>query len=510
MKRASKRLVMSIIALVASVILCIGMCLAWFAMNKDVSGNGMQTQVKGSDIVSFEVVASYLDFNDSNKTDYKTTDNGNVSTLEKTFDKDDNGVLDLSSDNGSSSNDEMRSFDSTKMYSSAVLFTVDYEILAGSDKTFRIYATCPYTTEHMTENVFTVIKSTAEGETDTYYSSVSNAVFLTEASLSGGKYTCKTSGSEAIDVKFIKEDYSKYFTRYLKTGIESTSSDANTKGTLYYLMDYDEDLFNVLTNAMLTSGGTLNSKIVLDGDVVFGIEEYDISAAEPTVETVTFVNSTSVTTQAAGSDVMTASWQFLLDYSDDTLETVKYNSSDSSDFVITGLDTSVVGENKTVTITYKGITVQYQPAEGEATTEIPYTISKATTVTGITLNKYTLSLIYNSDTPATAQLTATISPSDATNQTVLWTSSNTSVATVSSTGLVTATGAGTATITAKSDANNEITNSCTVTVTASSSATAVTGVTLDSKTLALYVNSSVANADKATLTATITPEGATN
>ncbi|MGN1103620.1 MAG: Ig-like domain-containing protein, partial [Candidatus Coproplasma sp.] len=150
------------------------------------------------------------------------------------------------------------------------------------------------------------------------------------------------------------------------------------------------------------------------------------------------------------------------------------------------------------------------PAEGEATTSIPYTITEATAVTGITLNRYTLSLIYDSETPATAQLTATIAPSGATNKTVIWTTSDSDVATVSSTGLVTATGAGTATITAKSDANNEITNSCTVTVTASSSATAVTGVTLDSKTLALYVNSSIADADKATLTATITPEGATN
>jgi len=48
---------------------------------------------------------------------------------------------------------------------------------------------------------------------------------------------------------------------------------------------------------------------------------------------------------------------------------------------------------------------------------------------------------------ATQQLTAAISPSNASNKNVTWTSNNTSVATVSSTGLVTGVAAGTATIT---------------------------------------------------------------
>ncbi|MCC5842062.1 MAG: Ig-like domain-containing protein [Opitutales bacterium] len=64
-------------------------------------------------------------------------------------------------------------------------------------------------------------------------------------------------------------------------------------------------------------------------------------------------------------------------------------------------------------------------------------------VTGVTLDLVSLSL----ETGATEQLTATVSPSDATDDTVTWSSSNPSVATVSSSGLVTAVGAGSATIT---------------------------------------------------------------
>jgi uncharacterized protein YjdB/glycosidase len=63
----------------------------------------------------------------------------------------------------------------------------------------------------------------------------------------------------------------------------------------------------------------------------------------------------------------------------------------------------------------------------------------------------------------TQQLTATISPANATNKNVTWTSSNTTIATVNSSGLVTAVSAGTAMITATTQDGNK-TASATITV----------------------------------------------
>ncbi len=76
----------------------------------------------------------------------------------------------------------------------------------------------------------------------------------------------------------------------------------------------------------------------------------------------------------------------------------------------------------------------------------------------ITLDKSTLSLKPNN----TARLTATVSPSDASNKTVTWTSSNTTVATVDASGLVKSLKNGTAVITATT--SNGLTATCTVTV----------------------------------------------
>lgn len=79
-------------------------------------------------------------------------------------------------------------------------------------------------------------------------------------------------------------------------------------------------------------------------------------------------------------------------------------------------------------------------------------------VTGVTLDASSKTMVEGK----TAALTATVSPSDATDQTVSWTTSNASVATVED-GVVTAVGAGTATITATT-ADGGYTASCDITV----------------------------------------------
>ncbi|NDP19565.1 MAG: T9SS type A sorting domain-containing protein [Paludibacter sp.] len=92
-------------------------------------------------------------------------------------------------------------------------------------------------------------------------------------------------------------------------------------------------------------------------------------------------------------------------------------------------------------------------------------------VTGVSLAPTSVSVIVG----ATATLTATVAPSNATNKTVSWSSNNTSVATVNSSGVVTGIAAGLATITVTTQDGSK-TATCAVTITSLESK--LTGTTI--------------------------------
>ena len=134
-----------------------------------------------------------------------------------------------------------------------------------------------------------------------------------------------------------------------------------------------------------------------------------------------------------------------------TNKNVTWSTSDASIATVTdGVVTAVAPGTATITVTTE---------DGGKTATCAVTVAAATVpVTGVTLNKTSTSL-YVGDTET---LTATVTPDNATNKDVTWTSSNPSVAKVEN-GVVTAVGAGTATITVTTQ-DNDYTASCTVTV----------------------------------------------
>ena len=115
-------------------------------------------------------------------------------------------------------------------------------------------------------------------------------------------------------------------------------------------------------------------------------------------------------------------------------------------------------------------------------------------VTGVSLSQTSVSL----EAGASVTLTATVSPSDATDKTVSWTSSNAGVASVSG-GVVTAVAEGTATITATAGGKSA---KCEVTV--RRKVVAVTGVSLNKTALTLSPGASFQ------LEATVSPSDATD
>ena len=134
--------------------------------------------------------------------------------------------------------------------------------------------------------------------------------------------------------------------------------------------------------------------------------------------------------------------------------------------------------------------------DGAFTATVKVTVSEdIVAVTGVSLNKSSLALGPNES----ANLVANVTPSNASNKGVTWTSSNTSIATVSSTGTVTALKDGTVTITATTK-DGSFTATATVTV----KTVKVTGISVNKTTV------SVKEGKVSKVVATVSPSNATN
>ena len=202
-----------------------------------------------------------------------------------------------------------------------------------------------------------------------------------------------------------------------------------------------------------------------------GVDEEDWEVAVTSVT----LDITSASLEAGQSVTLTATVM----PNDATDKTVTWSTSDAN---VATVRYGVVTAKKvgTATITAKA---------GDVTATCVITVVP-TPVTSVTLNQTTASLKVDE----TVTLTATVNPSNATDKTVTWSTSDASVATVSN-GVVTAINAGTATITAKA---GDKTATCVVTV----SPIEATSLTLDKTSVTMKVGEST------TLKATVTPSNA--
>ena len=216
-------------------------------------------------------------------------------------------------------------------------------------------------------------------------------------------------------------------------------------------------------------------------------DEEPVPEPTPPVVSVTGVtlNKTSTSIQVGGTETLTAT--VLPEDATNQNVTWKSDKPEIATVDANGKVTGVKAGEATITVTTE---------DGGKTATCKVTVSETSVaVTGVTLNKATLSLIAG----ASETLTATVAPADATNKKVTWKSSNAAVATVDTNGKVTAVKAGEATITVTTEDGGK-TATCRVTV--SDREIKVTEITLAA--LAIYVGESKA------ITATVKPDDATN
>ena len=170
---------------------------------------------------------------------------------------------------------------------------------------------------------------------------------------------------------------------------------------------------------------------------------------------------------------------------------------------ITNLKGATLSGNKLINIKNNTITYDYKINDYKindykaSTMDVALSVKNLISVTEVKLNKTTA----NTTVGGVIQLTTTVSPANATNKGVTWSSSNTAVAAVDANGKVTAKKDGTAKITVKTEYGGK-TATCTVTV--KNKIVNVTGVKLDK------ASANITKSNTLKLTATVSPVNASN
>lgn len=226
-----------------------------------------------------------------------------------------------------------------------------------------------------------------------------------------------------------------------------------TGKTAYYW--FDEYLVTSRLESLVLGESTKQWVVTAEGATVKVINpstadtcsHIDLTAATDTVKVGGEVQISATATPEAMAPYTAISWTS----SDDNVATVDANGK------VTGI---AVGNATIMATAQSGVYAEYPVS----------VISNVVPATSIELNKTELALASGES----ETLSVTYTPEDTTQKTLVWTSSDQTVATVEN-GLVKAVGKGSATITAKVADNEEITAVCAVTVTP----VALTGITVE-------------------------------
>lgn len=249
--KVTKRLIGAIGALIVSVVLCIGVCLAWFASNDDVNGNGLSSSVHDEDISEFVVSA------------YSLTKNADGTYAIGA--KSSGSLVEMAAYGGGLIGSET---------TTALLLHITY-VTKNPNKTFRVQANC--------NKEYSLTPK--EDENDTFQCYLSDAVEIFKdvtVTKSGTEVAGGTLEINAAGEKFAKEETvngEKVTNKYDIPIAEDLKSDSGS-GEVFCVIDYSEDNITALYAIAAENGGGISSQIkfsfgATDGatDIVFFIEE---------------------------------------------------------------------------------------------------------------------------------------------------------------------------------------------------------------------------------------------
>lgn len=227
---------------------------------------------------------------------------------------------------------------------------------------------------------------------------------------------------------------------------------------------YEEGIISVDSNGRISALSEGSDYVVIESNADSSIYAYiyvTVSSSGSSSPTVSSVSVSPANLPLDLNGTKTGNLSATVNGTNNPSQAVTWSSSNTSVATVSssGVVTAKAVGNATITATSQ--------ADGTKSGTCTVTVSDSTVhVTGVTLNKNSTSIAVG----GTETLTATVSPNNATDKSVTWTSSNSSVVTVNSSGVVTAKATGNATITVTTTDGSR-TATCTVSVTAAQTQT---------------------------------------
>ncbi|MDE6374092.1 MAG: hypothetical protein K2L72_06285, partial [Clostridia bacterium] len=238
--KATKRLLSAVAALVASIVFCVGVCLAWFAITEKVDGNGMHSEVRGINIQTFTVTA------------YKLTET--------------DGVY-IKGDALTGSAVRMESYGGLNPATTALLLEISYSFYTVEGKNYNVYAKCNKAVQSV---------SPVEGGDDLFECNLSDAVRICEATVEGSSVTLSDGEAKSFfSVEETADGSETVKSDMLLNGRGLSDGTGDQTVKLYFVIDYYDLYVNELYALILNNGGTLNSAITFTGedDIGFYMQE---------------------------------------------------------------------------------------------------------------------------------------------------------------------------------------------------------------------------------------------
>ena len=248
--KATKRLIKACVTLIVSVVLCVGICFAWFATKREVDADGLKSNIRGSNIKTFTVAAYNLKSDEDVAGRYSVEGAVPGSVVD--------GVNIFSMPNyGGIGNDK----------TTALLLEFTYSFYENLGKSYTVYAECQSTN----------VKLTPILDTEKNTVSSLNCALSSVVSFYGIKETPASKPAVVNqDAQFATgEMEGNADGSIVKLNADAISDTGGTaRITFYCIIDYDDTkIYNQLVEALEIEGATALTPLHFVKDIDFYMSE---------------------------------------------------------------------------------------------------------------------------------------------------------------------------------------------------------------------------------------------